>query len=74
MTTTHSLSPAALDQLCDHLANCDDCFDTLFDSLDRLSAILDEPSFTALLEAFDICPEHLCDIEICIDDNDTCQA
>lgn len=37
------------------------------------TAILaDRPLLTELCESLDICPIHLCDLEICIDDNAPC--
>lgn len=68
----HSLTTSQIDQIVDSVNDCEDCADAFFDGIDRLSAILDRPSFEALLDAFDICKKHLCDIEICIDDQLDC--
>lgn len=41
--------------------------------LDKLANELSPHDFARYCDAFDICREHHCDIEICIDDEADCQ-
>ena len=55
------------------LAIDDDTIDML-DALHALRALLDDHHFTMLALACDICPMHICDIDICADDDiDDCR-
>lgn len=40
----------------------------LFDELDALQIALTPGRWTELCEQYDICPEHVCDMQICLDD------
>lgn len=50
------------------LAIDDDNIDAL-DALDALRPLLDTHHFNALCAMLDICPMHICDIDICADDD-----
>lgn len=42
--------------------------------LESIRSILTPEHFTAVAESMEVCPIHVCDVEICIDDEETCQT
>lgn len=75
MTNTHpsSVTRTLPEILADTIiGNCDEV--DILDAYERIAPELHEDVRNELANLLDICPVHVCDVEICMDNNDTCVA